>query len=209
MSPRVNSTWRTYAFWFFWISIVFFTVYPLCNWLTAKRDVTFNLYITQEFSIPFVPEFIWIYLSLYLLFFIPPFVLEPMHMNALGRQLVGATFVCGLAFLLLPAELGFDRTIPEDPFYGALFAGMFELDLPHNLVPSLHVAFSALILITLLRLREETSGQITLRCLASANLPINRACTSTPRDRCGHGPTRSHGFLSPHRQGRTPCLDEW
>jgi len=146
---RVNSTWRTYAFWFFWISVVFFTVYPLCNWVTANRDVTLSLYVSQELSIPFVPEFVWVYLSLYPLFLVPPFFLEPEHMNNLGRQLIGATVFCGTVFLLLPAQLGFERVIPEDPFYSGFFARIFELDLPHNLVPSLHVAFSALILITL------------------------------------------------------------
>lgn len=148
---RVDDTWRTYAFWFFWISIVFFTVYPLCNWLTANRDVALQLYFRQELGIPLVPEFIWIYLSLYLLFLTPPFFLEPRHMNMLGRQLIAATFFCGMVFLLLPAQLGFERTVPSDPLYSAIFAKIFELDLPHNLVPSLHVAFSALILMTLYR----------------------------------------------------------
>jgi len=150
MSHRVKSAWRTYAFWFFWVSVVFFTVYPLCNWVTANRAATFSLYISQELGIPFVPQFIWVYLSLYLLFLLPPFFLKAEHMSELGRQLIGATIFCGIVFLLMPAELGFDRVVPEDPFYSAIFARIFELDLPHNLVPSLHVAFSALILITLL-----------------------------------------------------------
>lgn len=148
--PRVNQRWRTYAFWFVWISVVFFTVYPLCNWLTSIRETTYELYIAQELAIPLIPEFIWIYLSMYALFLLPPFFLEAKQMNALGRRLVGATVFCGAVFLLLPARLGFDRTIPDDPFYGPLFARMFEVDLPHNLVPSLHVAFSALIVLTLL-----------------------------------------------------------
>jgi membrane-associated phospholipid phosphatase len=154
--PRVHNEWKTYAFWFFLISIVFFTVYPLCNWLTAQRDSTFELYITRELAFPLIPQFIWIYLSLYLLFLIPPFFLGVQQMNALGRQLIGTTFFCGAVFLLLPARLGFERTIPDDPFYGPLFAGMFDVDLPHNLVPSLHVAFSALILITLLNAVKST-----------------------------------------------------
>jgi membrane-associated phospholipid phosphatase len=150
MGRRVRSAWRTYAFWFLWVSIAFFTVYPFCNWVTAKRDATFSLYFAQELAIPFVPEFVWIYLSLYLIFLLPPFFLKAEHMNALGRQLIGATLFCGAVFLLMPARLGFDRIVPEDPFYSALFARIFEVDLPHNLVPSLHVAFSALILITVL-----------------------------------------------------------
>jgi membrane-associated phospholipid phosphatase len=146
---RDADTWRTYAFWFLLISVVFFTVYPFCNWVTANREVTLQLYFRQELAIPLVPEFIWIYLSLYLLFLIPPFFLKPGQMNVLGRQLIASTFFCGTIFLLMPAELGFERTVPADPFYSAIFANMFALDLPHNLVPSLHVAFSALILITL------------------------------------------------------------
>jgi len=151
MTRHVTSAWRTYAFWFFWVSVVFFSVYPFCNWVTANRAATLSLYVSQELGIPFVPEFVWIYLSLYLLFLLPPFFLKAEQMNALGWQLIGATFFCGAVFLLMPAELGFDRVVPEDPFYSALFARIFEVDLPHNLVPSLHVAFSALILISVTR----------------------------------------------------------
>jgi len=145
-----DSAWKTYFYWLFWISVVFFTVYPLCNWLTAKRETVFNLYVAAELQIPFVPEFVWIYLSLYLLFIIPPFFLGASRMNALGKRLVGATIFCGIAFLVIPAELGFERTVPDDPFYSAMFARLFAVDLPHNMAPSLHVTFSAMILFVLL-----------------------------------------------------------
>ena len=154
MLQRLNNTWRTYAYWFFWISVVFFTVYPLCNWLTAKRGTTFSLYIESELSIPFIPEFVWAYLSLYLLFIIPPFFLNPTRMDVLGKQLVAATIFCGVIFLLLPARLGFERTVPDDPFYRSIFANMFAVDLPHNMVPSLHVTFSSLILLSLYRAQQ-------------------------------------------------------
>ncbi len=149
-SPQENSSWRTYFYWVFWISVAFFSVYPLCNWLTAKRDTALNLFIATELRIPFIPEFVWIYLSLYLLFLTPPFFLDHERIRTLGRQLVAATVFCGLIFLLLPAQLGFERTIPEGQFYGSLFANLFAVDLPHNMVPSLHVTFSALILFALM-----------------------------------------------------------
>jgi len=173
MARGVKSAWRTYAFWFVWVSVVFFTVYPLCNWVTANRAATFSLYISQELGIPFVPQFIWVYLSLYLLFLLPPFFLKAEHMSELGWQLIGATIFCGVVFLLMPAELGFDRVAPTDSFYGALFARIFELDLPHNLVPSLHVAFSALILITLLNCVQSPAAKsifgvwLVLICLST------------------------------------------
>ena len=147
---KLNRVWRTYFYWLFWISVAFFTVYPTCNWVTMQRENVLGLYISLELQIPFVPEFVWAYLSLYLLFLIPPFFLTHQRMNVLGRQLIAATLFCGLVFLLLPTELGFERAIPEDPFYSALFANLFAIDLPHNMVPSLHVTFSTLILFTLL-----------------------------------------------------------
>jgi hypothetical protein len=67
-------------------------------------------------------------------------------MRTLGAQLVAATIFCGVIFILLPAKLGFERIIPDDPFYGKLYTNLFSVDLPHNMVPSLHVVFSALIL---------------------------------------------------------------
>ena len=145
-----GSAWKTYFYWLFWISVVFFTVYPLCNWLTAKRETVFSLYVSAELQIPFVPEFVWIYLSLYLLFVIPPIFLSASRMNALGKRLVGATIFCGIVFLIIPAELGFERTVPDDPFYNTMFAHLFAVDLPHNMAPSLHVTFSAMILFVLL-----------------------------------------------------------
>lgn len=150
MLPRLSRVWRTYFYWLLWISVAFFTVYPTCNWVTMQRTDALGLYVSPELNIPFVPEFVWAYLSLYLLFLIPPFFLNHERMNILGRQLIFATLFCGLVFLLLPTQLGFERAIPEDPFYSALFANLFAIDLPHNMVPSLHVTFSALILFTLL-----------------------------------------------------------
>ena len=144
-----SGVWRTYFYWLFWISVVFFTVYPACNWLTAQRETVYSLYLAEELHIPFVPEFVWLYLSLYLLFFMPPFFLGASRMNSLGKRLVGATLFCGAVFLLFPAELGFERAVPSDPFYASIFAHLFAVDLPHNMVPSLHVTFSSMILFAL------------------------------------------------------------
>ena len=156
---ELSSKWRTYFYWVFWISIAFFTVYPLCNWLTSKRDSTFDLFFSFELNIPFVPEFIWAYLSLYVLFIIPPFFLSRSQLETLGKQLLAATIFSGIIFLLFPASLGFERSTPLDSFYSALFDNLFAVDLPHNMVPSLHVAFSALILLTLAKHVERISAK--------------------------------------------------
>lgn len=128
------------------MALFFFSLYPLCNRITASRKIVFELFHPLELGIPFVPAAIWVYLLLYVLFVVIPFVLDPNRIGALGRRLLWAIIIGALLFLILPARLGFDRVIPEGPLYGALFTFLFSFDRPHNLVPSLHVTFCALIL---------------------------------------------------------------
>jgi hypothetical protein len=150
-SPQVGWTWpdrqrwRAYGFWSSWVAVAFFAVYPALNWITALRDRRWHLYVPAELSIPFVSELIWAYLSMFLLFLIPPFLLPSARMPALGKQLIAGTVLCGLVFLLLPAELGFTREVPASPGYAKIYAALFGIDRPFNLVPSLHVYFSAAI----------------------------------------------------------------
>jgi membrane-associated phospholipid phosphatase len=149
-SSIVQTVWSTYAVWALWVAVAFFTVYPTCNWITSHRSDTFSLYVEAELGIPFVPQFIWMYLSMYVLFLTPPFYLNVSQLSALGKQLVLATLVSGCIFLLFPAKLGFARTLPDDLLYRPVFADLFALDLPHNMAPALHVVFSALILFAIL-----------------------------------------------------------
>jgi len=137
--------WRTYAFWSSWVGVAFFAVYPALNWITALRARPWHLYVPAELSIPFVPALIWVYLSMFVLFLIPPFLLPSARMPALGKQLIAGTVLGGLVFLILPAELGFAREVPATPGYAKIYAALFGLDRPYNLVPSLHVYFSAAI----------------------------------------------------------------
>lgn len=137
--------WLTGAWWATWIGLMFFGLYPALNGLTARRAMRWRLYLDVERALPFVPELVWAYLSMYLLFVLPPFFLSAAQLAALGRQLIAGTLLGALGFLLLPAELGFLRSVPARPPYDTLFGLMFSLDAPHNLVPSLHVVFSAAI----------------------------------------------------------------
>jgi len=142
--------WATYARWAFCVGLVFFLVYPSCNWLTSTRETTYPLYLEMELSIPFVPEFFWLYISMYSLFLLPPFFLNIAQLRVLGKQSIWGTMVAGVLFLLIPSELGFERISPSSPLYSSLFSQLFTIDLPHNLVPSLHIIFSAIIIFSLL-----------------------------------------------------------
>jgi len=136
---------RTYLVWSFWVGVAFFGVYPGMNWITSLRAEPFHLYVPVELAIPFVPQFIWAYLSMYVLFLLPPFFMPVASMPALGKQLIAGSIVSAILFLLLPAELGFVRQVPNGALHAAVYAKIFSIDRPFNLVPSLHVIFSCAI----------------------------------------------------------------
>jgi membrane-associated phospholipid phosphatase len=138
---------RVYAYWAGLAGVAFFCVYPTLNWITSLRPKRFHLYVAQELHIPFVPAFIWAYLSMYLLFLAPLFLLPTTRMPALGKQLIAGTLASGIVFLAFPADLGFTRVIPPDPIYASIYQGIFGIDRPHNLVPSLHVVWSSVIIL--------------------------------------------------------------
>lgn len=131
--------------WAFVIGVVFFSVYPLCNRLAAQSADLWRVHLEWELSIPFVPQFVWLYLSMYLLFILPPAFVPSARFRALALQLIGGSLIGGVFFLLLPAELGFPRTLPAEAPYDRIFAAIYGIDRPHNLVPSLHVVFTAMI----------------------------------------------------------------
>ncbi len=136
--------WRTYGRWTGLNLLVFGTLYPLVNWLTGVRASTFGLYLDSERTIPFLPVWIWAYLSINLLFLLPPLFMRAADMPLLGKRMLVATVSGCLIFLLLPARLGFERVVPGDGLYRTVFGGLFQADGPHNLVPSLHVTYASL-----------------------------------------------------------------
>jgi len=138
---------RTYLFWAFWAGVAFFSVYPAMNWITAQRESVLHLYVGPELRIPFVPQFIWAYLSMYVLFVLPMFFIPAANMPPLGKQLIASVLISGVMFLILPAELGFARTVPQEPPYASIYKTLFGIDRPHNLVPSLHVIWSTAIVL--------------------------------------------------------------
>ena len=169
----------TYLLWSTGAGIAFFSVYPTTNWVTTLRGQTYRCYFDWELSTPFVPHFIWAYLSMYVLFFTPPLFMEPPALRALGQQVIWATLISGLMFLLFPATLGFPRVVPGDPSVDEIYRTMFALDEPHNLVPSLHVVWSGGHRPGGARQRRSL-GAVVLPGLAGPYRPVHFASTSTP-----------------------------
>ncbi|WP_336219461.1 phosphatase PAP2 family protein [Citrobacter amalonaticus] len=133
---------KYYLLWMLPVSVVFFGLYPIINIFTTTRSGTLALWLPEELLIPLIPAFIWVYLSMYLIIIVPLFFLNLREQKRLAIELMVVTIVGAIMFLLFPARLGFIRQLPDDPLYHAIFSHLLSLDRPHNLVPSLHVAWS-------------------------------------------------------------------
>jgi membrane-associated phospholipid phosphatase len=72
-----------------------------------------------------------------------------------------ATGVAGLCFLLFPTRLGFERPSLV-PGYAPIFSTLYAIDLPYNTLPSLHVAYSTLALLTVARAADNRLACIGL-----------------------------------------------
>lgn len=119
---------------------LFLAVYMPLNARTAGHD-PLRLFLSWEQSIPFVEWMIVPYLSFNLLFLIPLFVLSTRALARLGLAFACTTLAAGLFFFFFPAELGYPRVIPSD-WTAPLYRGLFSVDGPGNLVPSLHAAYT-------------------------------------------------------------------
>lgn len=152
MTPAPSWSWPDAARWRAFLKfdgmffLCFVPVYFGGGHLAAAADHTFGLYLAWEREIPFVPWMIWPYLSLLTLFQLPLLHLDPRQIAVLSRQATLTLLAAGACFLLLPTHAGFAPAAVPD-FYQPLFALLAAVDTPHNLAPSLHVAFSALILL--------------------------------------------------------------
>jgi hypothetical protein len=132
--------------------VLFVSVYGFSNWIAASRVTRWRFWFDWELAIPFVPWMVWPYLSLFVSFLLPMFALRARALDALCRRLALAVIISGAVFLLLPAEWGYERpAVPPSPAFALIFA----FDLPHNLVPSLHVSWGAIILWSLRRVSSD------------------------------------------------------
>jgi membrane-associated phospholipid phosphatase len=128
------------------ISLLFFPIYLGCAALTAARANPLHLYAQWELSIPFWPFMVVPYLSIFLLFLMPPLQLDAGELRDLVRRLVVATLIGGIMFLCLPAQLGFAEQT-DAGIWQPLYDVIYEIDNRFDTVPSFHVIYTASILL--------------------------------------------------------------
>jgi membrane-associated phospholipid phosphatase len=117
-------------------------VYGASDWFTAHRTTRVPIHLPIELSIPLIPGAVLIYMSIYVLFVIGPFIVrDRREFSALICALALATLFGGIGFLLLPSRAAFAPARNLNSWAG-LFNFADRLNLDYNMVPSLHVALS-------------------------------------------------------------------
>lgn len=143
-APRL--TWSKGALWAsISLSILFMVVYNACNYITSIRPDVDQLYFQWEHFIPFVPLMIIPYMSIDLFFVVAPFMLDDeLELRVFKRRITLTILAAGLCYLLFPLELVTTRPHVEG-WLGTIFNPFVEMDKPHNLLPSLHIALRTIL----------------------------------------------------------------
>ena len=140
--------WRFVVLWAP-LALLFVTVYAGADFLTSLHSLRLHLYVEAELAVPLMPAMVLPYMSVYLSMGLAPFVLRTnAELDALAIALATVIVIAGLAFLLLPAELGFapvSESLPQTPTgMDGIFVQIMRLadrlNLEYNAIPSLHVA---------------------------------------------------------------------
>jgi len=134
---------------FAWLQTVlvsgwFALVYVGANAFTASRVARVRVHLDAELQLPLLPSFSVIYMSIYALFLLAPFVLRTRRgIIQLAITQALAILVAGICFLMIPAQLAYAP--PENlGVWQGLFQFADRVNLDYNLVPSLHVTLSVI-----------------------------------------------------------------
>ncbi len=121
-----------------------------------------TLYIFEwERRIPFQPEFVWIYLSIYPTFLLPfLFIRDRDFFRIFSLAYITVMFVCYVAYLIYPVTIERPE-FAEDSFSTWALGIVYRADKPWNCFPSMHVAMSLLAALTILEVHH-VRGVLTL-----------------------------------------------
>ena len=142
-------------------------IYGGTNYLASTHDYRVRLHLDAELAIPFVPSSVLLYMSIYVSFWMAPFILRTRsELQGLVVTLAVVTLIGGVFFLLFPSEIKFPP--PGDMGVWTVPVRLAKgLALTHNFAPSMHVVLSTVCIIVYAR-RAPTLGSLALYLWAAA-----------------------------------------
>jgi membrane-associated phospholipid phosphatase len=136
-------------------AFVFGSIYGYTNFRASQMTNLLRVYAEWETHIPLVQWMVFPYISQDLLLVLPIFVFrETTKIRDYCFTLIVGALVAGSIFYFFPGALGFARA--SGPGHLPIFDRIYAIDYPHNLFPSLHVAYAS---ISVAFLRRESSSK--------------------------------------------------
>ena len=141
LPPYTRLHLRHFALLSLLIAVEFTVVFYGADWLTAQHPFRLRAYANAELAIPLVPVMVVPYMTMYVIFLFAPFVLRTTaDLDRFAGALARVIAIAGIAFLLLPAKLGFPPVSVPGSKWNSWLQLAGTMARPFDLVPSLHVA---------------------------------------------------------------------
>lgn len=149
---RYNILWITV------LGVLFFTSYGAVNHISAYFDTIQtvpSLVFKWEKNIPFVPIFIYPYMSIDFLYGLAFFIIAKnqydekkykLIIKGLGLQLLANQLFSLLCFLSFPLKFSFAKPDIHQN-YKPIFDALLSFDLPYNQAPSLHISILIILVV--------------------------------------------------------------
>ncbi|HXW74373.1 MAG TPA: phosphatase PAP2 family protein [Steroidobacteraceae bacterium] len=123
------------------LTVWFAVVFCGADWITARHSLRIHAYTQGELAIALIPVMVVPYMTMYLIFYLAPFVLRSRaDLDRLAGALARVIAIAGVAFVAFPAELGFPPVDAPGSVWNSWLHLADRLNLDYDLVPSLHVA---------------------------------------------------------------------
>lgn len=136
--------WNAFFLYTTQLTILWIVVYGGTCYITSLHQFRMPLHLDADLRMPFVPGAAVIYLSLFPMLWLSPFVLRTRaQLKSFCRSLQLIFLICGAGFLLFPSE-----EVRRYEFTSGISGQVFEfadwINLSYNNLPSLHVGLAVL-----------------------------------------------------------------
>ncbi|GEM_PF-6640002 len=132
------------------MAIFFFLGYHYVAEVTAARSGETSFLTPIDGMIPFIPEFVFPYMSLYALFWLPVIVGRNITLRDFATIIVATAIMFTTAFTIyaiIPSRYPRPEISPDTSFvYYVLANALYAYDLPNNTLPSTHAGVVAILL---------------------------------------------------------------
>ncbi len=126
--------------------------YFVTNLLSQGREFSIMHSVVDKW-IPFVPQWIYVYMAIYLVVFSPLLIVKDfLAFRQLVRAYVFVFSISFLVFLIYPVKMMRPLIVPQD-FSARMVAVLYSVDKPYNCFPSIHVSAIFLAALVCLRVR--------------------------------------------------------